>query len=375
MPIADISNSPAACANATNRRRLPTNAPCLLHNHAAQSAITAAQTAANFKTRYPPGHGGALVSGFAAIWLAPGAVVFTNNVNAPGVPGLTCTVVGEVAGIVVIEQLASHWLSGCVLVPEHARLTVPANPPDESILRLNCSCWPAGTGSLTPCPDAGWVQNSIAVPLSEITGGVPGALSFSVSDALLAPPLAPHVGAEHPEVPPWHGWNFTEIEQLWPGGVFAPVHASLTNRKSAAFVPVLVTEVTVSAPAYWPVEVFVTFTDSGVPAVPMSCGANGGIADTVILGCVAPPESGTVAGVPPEILSVADRGPGPPEASGLNVTAIWQLLFAPKLGAQEFPSVKSPMFAPLSDTFPIDAAVLPALDTETFTGPLFVPIA
>jgi hypothetical protein len=68
--------------------------------------------------------------------------------------GLTCTLAG----------IAVHVPAGGGFV--HPSWTVPENPADESISKLNVADWPAVIGSLMPCPGAAFKQNSMAVPLN-----------------------------------------------------------------------------------------------------------------------------------------------------------------------------------------------------------------
>jgi hypothetical protein len=113
----------------------------------------------------------------------------------------------------------------------------------------------------TGSPAGALMQKSMAVPLSGIFCGLPGALSFRLSVAVLAPPFAPQAGN-------CSGLNATWIVQVAPGAVFAPVHESADTAKSPGFDPVLVTDVIVSVPADAPELEFVTTMGWGVPPVP-----------------------------------------------------------------------------------------------------------
>ncbi len=89
--------------------------------------------------------------------------------------------------------------------------------------------------------------------------------------------------------------------------------------------------------------------------------------------CPAVPERETAAGLPLEIVSEAERGPGVCDAAGLNVTLTWQLLPAPRLGAHGFARVKSPGFAPLMAIVPREAVAWPVLEIVTICASLAVP--
>jgi hypothetical protein len=144
---------------------------------------------------------------------------------------------------------------------EHDRLAVPVSPVDESISSMYVADWPAAIGWTTGCPVEVAMQKSMAVPLSGILCGLPGALSFKVSVALRAPPIVLHVGC-------CIGLNATCTEHVALGGVLAPVHESLTSAKSPGFAPDFATEEIVSAPANGPELLFVTTIGCGAPPAP-----------------------------------------------------------------------------------------------------------
>lgn len=242
--------------------------------------------------------------------------------------------------------------------PAHASATVPLNPIDEAISSEYVACCPAEIGSLTGCPGAASMQKSIAVPLTGTLCGLPGALSFRISVAVRAPLPAPHVA-------PSAGAKANWMEHVAPGGVLAPMQESAVTAKSPGFVPPLVTELIVSAPAKAPVLLFVTVTGCAVPDVPASCGVNAKLAGSEIPDCVTAPLSATVWGVPVGMLSVADCAPGGVPVAGLNDTLIWQFAPAAKVGAQGLLRAKSAAFTPVTVIALIPAALLPVFEIVT----------
>jgi len=101
----------------------------------------------------------------------------------------------------------------------------------------------------------------MAVPLSGMLCGLPGALSFRMSVPVRDPPFAP-------QFPDCNGLNATCTEQVAPGGVLAPVHASVTSAKSPGFPPDFATDAIVSAPANAPELLFVITIGCGEPPAP-----------------------------------------------------------------------------------------------------------
>jgi hypothetical protein len=81
------------------------------------------------------------------------------------------------------------------------------------------------------------------------------------------------------------------------------------NAKSAAFAPILLTDVTVSAPANAPLLLFVTVIGCALLAEPASCGGNAKLVGKEIAACVPVPESPTADGCAPGMFNVADRAP------------------------------------------------------------------
>jgi hypothetical protein len=124
--------------------------------------------------------------------------------------------------------------------------------------------------------------------------------------------------------------------------------------------PDLATDAIASAPANGPPLLLVTVTGCAVPAVPDSWFPKFKPEGTEIPGSVAVPNKETIGGLSPVMFSVAERIPVGAEEPGLNETPIWQDLPAPKLGAHEFPSSKSPEFAPVTATPLIPAGAPPS---------------
>lgn len=102
------------------------------------------------------------------------------------------------------------------------------------------------------------------------------------------------------------------------------------------FVPPMLIPVNASVPAKVPLLLFVMVIGCGAPAVPTSCGAKFTLVVNEIVGCVAVPESDTVAGVPPGIFSVPDRAPAAADSAGANVTDTWHCAPALSTGGHAF---------------------------------------
>ena len=209
-------------------------------------------------------------------------------------------------------------------------------------------------------------QKSMAVPLSATVCGLPGALSFIVKVAFLVPVTVGHSDA---------GWNATLMVHVPPGAVAGPVHESAVMGKSPDVAPLSFTDTddTVSAPANDPLLLFVTTTGTGAPAVPASWLPKPTLGGTEIDASVAAPDNATVGGLPPPTFNVAERDPGVDPLAGLNVTLIWQLLPAARLGAQEFTAANSDAFAPETLTGPTPAGAEPVFETLTACAALLVP--
>jgi hypothetical protein len=225
----------------------------------------------------------------------PEGVDVTTNWKRPGLAGVICTTGGFVAGFVVIVHPPSIAAG-----TEHESCADPPDGSDDATSSMYVSDWPAVIGSLIPCPGVTLKQKSTAAPLSGTAWGLPGALSTNESVALRGPLIVGHIDA---------GWNATLIEHVPPGGTLVPVQESVLMTKSPAFAPDLLTDVIVSAPAYWPLLLLVTTMGCGVPGSLASWLPKLTPVGTEIEACVADPESATVAGVPPAIFNVAERAP------------------------------------------------------------------
>jgi hypothetical protein len=144
--------------------------------------------------------------------------------------------------------------------------------------------------------------------------------------------------------------------------MLAPVHVSPFSAKSPEFAPLLLTDVTVSAPANAPLPLFVTLMGCAMLAEPASCGGNAKLVGKEIAACVPVPESATVGGWAPGIFAVADRAP---TVAGWNAIVIWHFAPGPRL-VQVFPATaKSVCAAGENDRAPIPADVLPWFDIVT----------
>jgi len=148
------------------------------------------------------------------------------------------------------------------------------------------------------------------VPARATVCGVPVALSATDSVAFNAPAAA--------------GLNSTETVQLAPAASDVPqVVADL--RKEVGFVPVTVSEESVTAP----VPVFLTVTTWAAVVKPSVVEAKVNVvgeSETVKVGAAAPvPESATVCGVPVALSATDSVAFNAPAAAGLNSTETVQL--------------------------------------------------
>jgi hypothetical protein len=294
----------------------------------------------------------------------PAGVELTTTWNCPGLAGLIWTTGGLVDGVVVIVQ-APRSATGT----EHDNAADPVKAADELISSKYVADWPAVIGSTTGWLGVEAMQKSDAVPLSGMPWGLPGALSFRVSVALLDPPFAPQVAD-------CNGLNATWIVHVEPGATLCPVQPSppLAITKSPAFGPVRDRDVIINVPANGPELLFVTVMGWGAsPAPPASWLPKLTLVGTEMPAWVAVPVNATVGGLPPGTLSVAERIPGA-VAAGVKVTLIWQLIPAGTgFGMHEAGEEKSPAFGPEIATPLISALAPPLFRIVTFCGALAVP--
>jgi len=198
MPVPSASISATPWANIANRHRRPF---ALAANPMAKSAINSI-AAVNGN----PGASGMRLPGEPGISVVEGGVVVKQTAKFAG----SVTVAGALAqdcigGVPVTVAGAMHGMSAGETV--HAITMVPCAPLGESSSRENTAVHPCAavcvivvhscaTVCIIELVAGGSTQNSpVAVPLSAIVCGLPGALSTSVSAALLAAGTFTQTGA------------------------------------------------------------------------------------------------------------------------------------------------------------------------------------